>query len=135
MINFRGSFFKQGIKYVIDTGMIKSKIYTPENNLEVLKVHKISKSQAWQRTGRAGRESPGVCYRLYTDTDFESMPHSAVPEILRSNLASVALQLIALGNEIAPNKSGICNNFLARTLKRSLALAFLEAKENDYEKS
>ncbi len=106
---------------MIDTGMIKSKIYTPENNLEVLKVHKISKSQAWQRTGRAGRESPGICYRLYTDSDFESMPHSAVPEILRSNLASVALQLIALGNEIAPNKSGIYNNFLAGTLRRSLA--------------
>ncbi len=43
-----------GIKYVIDTGMIKSKFYTPATNLEMLKVHKISKSQAWQRTGRAG---------------------------------------------------------------------------------
>lgn len=44
----------QGIKYVLDTGMIKSKFYTPSNNLEILKVHKISKSQAWQRAGRAG---------------------------------------------------------------------------------
>jgi len=43
-----------GIKYVIDTGMIKGKFFTPSNNLEILKVHKISKSQAWQRTGRAG---------------------------------------------------------------------------------
>ena len=85
------------IKYVIDTGMIKSKLYTPNNNLEILKVHKISKSQAWQRSGRAGRESAGICYRLYTESDYESMPLSTVPEILRSNLSSVALQLIALG--------------------------------------
>lgn len=87
----------RGIKYVIDTGMIKSKMYTPGNNLEVLKVHKISKSQAWQRTGRAGRESSGICYRLFTEAEFESMPLSTVPEILRSNLSSVGLQLIALG--------------------------------------
>lgn len=87
----------KGIKYVIDTGMIKSKMYTPGNNLEVLKVHKISKSQAWQRTGRAGRESSGICYRLFTEAEFESMPLSTVPEILRSNLSSVGLQLIALG--------------------------------------
>ncbi len=61
------------------------------------KVHKISKSQAWQRTGRAGRESSGTCYRLFTEAEFESMPLNTVPEILRSNLLSVALQLIALG--------------------------------------
>ena len=85
------------IKYVVDTGMIKAKIYTPENNLEILKVHKISKSQAWQRTGRAGREQPGVCYRLYTEPQYEALPLSTIPEILRSNLASVVLQLLAIG--------------------------------------
>ena len=63
----------------------------------MLKVHKISKSQAWQRTGRAGRESSGVCYRLFTESEYDSMPLSTVPEILRSNLLSVVLQLIALG--------------------------------------
>lgn len=87
----------RGIKYVIDTGMIKSKLYTPSTNVELLKVQKISKSQAWQRTGRAGRESAGICYRLFTESEFESMPLSTVPEILRSNLSSVALELIALG--------------------------------------
>lgn len=87
----------KGIKYVIDTGMIKGKLFTPQNNLEMLKVHKISKSQAWQRSGRAGRESSGICYRLFTEAEFESMPQNTVPEILRSNLLSVALQLIALG--------------------------------------
>jgi HrpA-like RNA helicase len=60
-------------------------------------VHKISKSQAWQRTGRAGREAEGSCYRLYSEAEFEAMPLNTVPEILRSNLLSVALQLIALG--------------------------------------
>ena len=77
--------------------MIKSKLYTPSTNVELLKVQKISKSQAWQRTGRAGRESAGICYRLFTESEFESMPLSTVPEILRSNLSSVALELIALG--------------------------------------
>jgi ATP-dependent RNA helicase DHX33 len=86
-----------GIKYVVDTGMIKCKTYTPQNSLEMLRVTKISKSQAWQRTGRAGRESSGVCYRLYTESEYESMPLNTVPEILRSNLSSVALQLIAIG--------------------------------------
>lgn len=87
----------KGIKYVIDTGMIKSKLFTPQNSLEMLKVHKISKSQAWQRSGRAGRETEGICYRLYTESEYESMPLNTVPEILRSNLLSVVLNLIALG--------------------------------------
>lgn len=77
--------------------MIKSKLYTPGTNLEILKVHKISKSQAWQRTGRAGRESAGICYRLFTEKEYESMALNTIPEILRSNLSSVSLQLIALG--------------------------------------
>lgn len=77
--------------------MIKGKIYNPHTQLELLKVHKISKSQAWQRTGRAGRESPGSCYRLYTEAEYEAMPLNTVPEILRSNLLSVVLNLLALG--------------------------------------
>lgn len=85
------------IKYVIDTGMIKGKLYTPESNIELLKVHKISKSQAWQRTGRAGREQAGICYRLYTQDEYEQLPLNTIPEILRSNLASVLLQLLAIG--------------------------------------
>ena len=77
--------------------MIKGKIFAPQTGLEMLKVHKISKSQAWQRTGRAGRESAGACYRLFTEAEYESMSLSTVPEIQRSNLLSVALQLTALG--------------------------------------
>jgi ATP-dependent RNA helicase DHX33 len=86
-----------GIKYVIDTGMIKGKLYNPITNIELLKVHRVSKSQAWQRTGRAGRQSDGICYRLFNETEYDNMSLNTVPEILRSNLNSVALQLISLG--------------------------------------
>ena len=57
----------------------------------------VSKAQARQRAGRAGRESPGVCYRLYTEESFKSMAESSVPEIKRSNLSSVILNLLAMG--------------------------------------
>lgn len=63
----------------------------------MLKVQKISQEQSWQRAGRAGRESDGFCYRLYTRSQFELMKKTSVPEIQRANLTSVALQLLALG--------------------------------------
>lgn len=63
----------------------------------MLKLQKISQEQAWQRTGRAGRDSEGYCYRIYTRSQFELMRKSSVPEIQRANLNSVALQLLALG--------------------------------------
>ncbi|KAM9320930.1 ATP-dependent RNA helicase DHX33 [Gastrophryne carolinensis] len=85
-----------GIKYVVDTGMVKAKKYNPESGLEVLAVQRISKAQAWQRTGRAGREDSGVCYRLYTEEEFEKLEKMTVPEIQRCNLASVMLQLLVL---------------------------------------
>ena len=112
------------VKFVVDTGMIKSKLFTPSNNLEILKVHKISKSQAWQRTGRAGRESSGVCYRLYTETEYESMALNTVPEILRSNLSSVALQLIALGINDLPNF-----DFMNKPSEESLNAALNELEQ------
>ncbi|XP_038640239.1 ATP-dependent RNA helicase DHX33 isoform X1 [Scyliorhinus canicula] len=85
-----------GIKYVVDTGMVKAKRYTPENGLEVLAVQHVSKAQAWQRAGRAGREQAGICYRLYTEGEFEKFLNMTVPEIQRCNLASVMLHLLAL---------------------------------------
>ncbi|XP_072445354.1 ATP-dependent RNA helicase DHX33 isoform X1 [Chiloscyllium punctatum] len=85
-----------GIKYVVDTGMVKAKRYTPESGLEVLAVQKVSKAQAWQRAGRAGRQQAGICYRLYTEEEFEKFLNMTVPEIQRCNLASVMLQLLAL---------------------------------------
>ncbi|XP_072271675.1 ATP-dependent RNA helicase DHX33 isoform X1 [Pyxicephalus adspersus] len=85
-----------GIKYVVDTGMVKAKKYNPDSGLEVLAVQKISKAQAWQRTGRAGREDSGICYRLFTEDEFEKLEKMTVPEIQRCNLASVMLQLLVL---------------------------------------
>uniref|UniRef100_A0A9J7ZJA5 RNA helicase n=1 Tax=Cyprinus carpio carpio TaxID=630221 RepID=A0A9J7ZJA5_CYPCA len=86
-----------GIKYVIDTGMVKAKRYNPDSGLEVLAVQRVSKAQAWQRSGRAGREDAGSCYRLYTEEEFDNLANMTVPEIQRCNLASVILQLLALG--------------------------------------
>lgn len=85
-----------GIKYVVDTGMVKAKKYNPDSGLEVLAVQRVSKTQAWQRTGRAGREDSGICYRLYTEDEFEKFEKMTVPEIQRCNLASVILQLLAM---------------------------------------
>ncbi|KAL7987030.1 hypothetical protein Chor_005949 [Crotalus horridus] len=85
-----------GIKYVVDTGMVKAKKYTPQSGLEVLAVQRISKAQAWQRAGRAGREDSGFCYRLYTEDEFEKFDKMTIPEIQRCNLASVVLHLLAL---------------------------------------
>ncbi|NXG44950.1 DHX33 helicase, partial [Psilopogon haemacephalus] len=85
-----------GIKYVVDTGMVKAKKYSPEAGLEVLAVQRVSQAQAWQRTGRAGRDASGVCYRLYTQQEFDTFPAMTVPEIQRCNLAGVMLHLLAL---------------------------------------
>ncbi|XP_014844521.1 PREDICTED: putative ATP-dependent RNA helicase DHX33 [Poecilia mexicana] len=86
-----------GIKYVIDTGMVKAKRFNPDSGLEVLAVQRVSKAQAWQRAGRAGREDAGFCYRLYTEQEFDNLIPTTVPEIQRCNLAGVMLQLMALG--------------------------------------
>jgi len=86
-----------GIKYVIDTGVVKSREYNAKIGLDTLRVQTISKAAAMQRAGRAGRESSGKCFRLYTEETFASLPDSTVPEIQRSNLANVVLQLKAIG--------------------------------------
>lgn len=86
-----------GIKYVIDSGMVKARSFHPSTGLEMLKVQRISREQADQRTGRAGRESEGTCFRLYTRSQFELMKKTTIPEIQKCNLNSVALQLLALG--------------------------------------
>lgn len=86
-----------GIKFVVDTGMVKAKRFNPDSGLEVLAVQRVSKAQAWQRAGRAGREDSGSCYRLYTEDEFDNLIPMTVPEIQRCNLAGVMLQLMALG--------------------------------------
>ena len=87
-----------GIVYVVDPGFSKQKVYNPRARVESLLVSPISKASAQQRAGRAGRTKPGKCFRLYTEEAFkkELIPQT-YPEILRSNLASTALELKKLG--------------------------------------
>ena len=86
-----------GIVYVIDCGFVKLRAFNPKTNIETLTATPISKASATQRAGRAGRTKPGKCYRLYTESAYQSLPEATVPEIQRSNLAPAILQLKALG--------------------------------------
>ncbi|XP_043704175.1 pre-mRNA-splicing factor ATP-dependent RNA helicase DEAH10 isoform X2 [Telopea speciosissima] len=85
------------IKYVIDPGFVKARSYNPLTGIESLIVIPTSKAQALQRSGRAGREGPGKCFRLYPESEFSKLRDSTVPEIKRCNLSNVILQLKALG--------------------------------------
>ena len=86
-----------GIVYVIDCGFVKLRAFNPSTGIETLTATPVSKASATQRAGRAGRTKPGKCYRLYTQPAYESLPEATVPEIQRSNLAPIILQLKALG--------------------------------------
>uniref|UniRef100_A0A8C0T8F7 RNA helicase n=1 Tax=Canis lupus familiaris TaxID=9615 RepID=A0A8C0T8F7_CANLF len=86
-----------GIVYVIDCGFVKLRAYNPRTTIECLVVAPVSQASANQRAGRAGRSRSGKCYRLYTEEAFDKLPQCTVPEMQRSNLAPVILQLKALG--------------------------------------
>jgi len=89
-----------GVVFVIDPGFSKQKVYNPRIRVESLLVSPISQASAKQRAGRAGRTQPGKCFRLYTLKAFKSeLQEQTYPEILRSNLGSVVLQLKKLGIE------------------------------------
>ncbi|KAK9868473.1 hypothetical protein WJX84_008357 [Apatococcus fuscideae] len=90
-----------GIVYVIDPGRVKQKSYSPQTGLDALTVVPISRVQAVQRAGRAGRTQPGKCFRLYTQQYFDrDMPNITVPEIQRTSLLSACLYLKSLSNDI-----------------------------------
>jgi ATP-dependent RNA helicase DHX33 len=97
---FNDAIYLIGIRSVIDTGVVKERMHHPITGLDILRVEKVSKAQAWQRTGRAGREAPGKCYRTYTLEEFEKLKEMPVPEIQRCSLVGVALQLLAIGIDI-----------------------------------
>lgn len=87
-----------GIRYVIDSGYCKLKVYNSKIGMDALLVTPISKANANQRSGRAGRTGPGFCFRLYTERQFrEELMEAAVPEIQRTNLSNVVLLLKSLG--------------------------------------
>ena len=85
-----------GIKYVIDPGTARISRYSLRTKVQRLPIERISQASANQRKGRCGRTSDGVCIRLYSEEDFASRPEFTEPEILRTNLASVILQMAAL---------------------------------------
>ena len=85
-----------GITYVIDPGTARISRYSQRTKVQRLPIEPISQASANQRKGRCGRTSDGVCIRLYTEEDYESRPEFTDPEILRTNLASVILQMAAL---------------------------------------
>jgi ATP-dependent RNA helicase HrpA len=84
-----------GIKYVIDPGTARISRYSNRLKVQRLPIEPVSQASANQRAGRCGRTSDGICVRLYTEDDYLSRPEFTDPEILRTNLASVILQMVA----------------------------------------
>ena len=85
-----------GIRYVVDPGSARISRYSRRLKVQRLPIEPISQASAQQRAGRCGRVAPGVCIRLYSEQDYEGRPRFTEPEILRTNLASVLLQMAAL---------------------------------------
>jgi ATP-dependent helicase HrpA len=85
-----------GIKYVIDPGTARISRYSFRTKVQRLPIEPVSQASANQRMGRCGRVSEGICIRLYSEDDFNNRPEFTDPEILRTNLASVILQMMAL---------------------------------------
>jgi ATP-dependent helicase HrpA len=85
------------IHYVVDPGYARVKRYSPRQKLDRLHIEEVSQASANQRAGRCGRIAPGVCYRLYSEGDFQSRPPYPDPEIRRASLAGVILRMLSLG--------------------------------------
>ncbi len=86
-----------GVRYVVDAGTARISRYSRRLKVQRLPIEPVSQASANQRAGRCGRVAPGICIRLYTQDDFEQRPEFTDPEILRTNLASVILQMTAIG--------------------------------------
>ncbi|WP_371871071.1 ATP-dependent RNA helicase HrpA [Mycolicibacterium agri] len=85
-----------GIRYVVDPGTARISRYSRRTKVQRLPIEPISQASAAQRAGRSGRTAPGICIRLYSEEDFAARPRYTDPEILRTNLAAVILQMAAL---------------------------------------
>ncbi|NYF17453.1 ATP-dependent helicase HrpA [Microbacterium sp. AK009] len=86
-----------GIRYVVDTGTARISRYSNRSKIQRLPIEPVSQASAQQRAGRAGRTAPGVAIRLYAEDDFTARPEFTEPEILRTSLAAVLLQMLSLG--------------------------------------
>ncbi|MEU6559159.1 ATP-dependent RNA helicase HrpA [Nocardia nova] len=86
-----------GIRYVVDPGTARISRYSMRTKVQRLPIEPISQASARQRSGRCGRVADGICIRLYSEDDFDNRPAFTEPEILRTNLAAVILQMTALG--------------------------------------
>ena len=86
-----------GIRYVVDTGLARISRYSYRTKIQRLPIERVSQASANQRAGRCGRVSAGVCIRLYSEEDYLSRDEFTQAEILRTNLASVILQMMSLG--------------------------------------
>ncbi len=86
-----------GVRYVVDAGTARISRYSHRLKVQRLPIEEVSRASADQRAGRCGRVGPGICIRLYSEDDFAARPAFTDPEILRTNLASVILQMANLG--------------------------------------
>ncbi|WP_449277865.1 DUF3418 domain-containing protein [Leucobacter sp. GX24907] len=86
-----------GIRYVVDAGTARVSRYSARSKVQRLPIEAVSQASANQRSGRSGRTSPGIAIRLYSEEDFESRPEFTEPEIRRTGLGSVILQMLSLG--------------------------------------
>mmetsp|Transcript_14100 Transcript_14100/g.19418 ORF Transcript_14100/g.19418 Transcript_14100/m.19418 type:complete len:565 (+) Transcript_14100:297-1991(+) len=86
-----------GVRFVVDPGLLKARGFNPKTGVESLVITPVSKAHATQRAGRAGREGPGKCFRLYTEDTYDELAQAPIPEIKRCSLNNVVLQLKALG--------------------------------------
>ncbi len=101
-----------GMRHVVDSGLARISRYSVRGKVQRLPIEPISQASADQRKGRAGRESPGICIRLYAEDDFAARAPFTPPEVLRTNLASVILQMAAL--EIG-RAAGLSRSSIRRT--------------------
>ena len=86
-----------GVRFVIDAGLARVSRYSPRAKFQRLPIEPVSQASADQRRGRCGREGEGICIRLYAEDDYLARPRYTEPELLRTNLASLVLQMAALG--------------------------------------
>ncbi|KAI5923315.1 helicase associated domain-containing protein [Camillea tinctor] len=120
-----------GVRYVIDCGKAKVKQFRARLGMESLLAKAISKSSAIQRTGRAGREGPGKCYRLYTAETYESLQEADLPEILRNDILGAVLTMKARGINDVLSFPLMDSPDVDSVEKALLQLLFLEALASD----